>query len=77
MKGLQIRSNFWPVFFGIWSECREILRIPPYSIRMRENTNQNFTPHLDTFHAVDVRPNATLSKIKTTLEGLAVAMSVY
>ena len=32
---------FWSVFFRIWAEYGEILRISPYSVRMRENTDQN------------------------------------
>ena len=32
---------FWSVFFCIRTECGEILRISPYSVRMRENADQN------------------------------------
>ena len=32
---------FWSVFSGIRTEYREILRISPYSVRMRENVDQN------------------------------------
>ena len=32
---------FWSVFSRILTEYREILRISPYSARMRENTDQN------------------------------------
>ena len=32
---------FWSVFYRIWTEYGEILRISPYSVRMRENTKQN------------------------------------
>ena len=32
---------FWPVFSRIWTEYGEILCISPYSVRMRENTDQN------------------------------------
>ena len=32
---------FWPVFSRTWTEYGDILRISPYSIRMRENTEQN------------------------------------
>ena len=38
--------EFFPEYF-----C-QILRIFPYSVRMRENTDQEKTPCLDTFHAV-------------------------
>ena len=31
---------FWFVFSHIWSEYEDILRISPYSVRMRENTDQ-------------------------------------
>ena len=40
IKSVQIRSNFWSVFFHIRTEYAEILRISPYSVRMRENTDQ-------------------------------------
>ena len=40
MKSVQIQSFFWSVFSRIRTEYREILRIPPYSVRMRENTDQ-------------------------------------
>ena len=32
---------FWSVFSHIWTEYAEILRTSPYSVRMRENTDQN------------------------------------
>ena len=32
---------FWPAFSQIWTEYGEILRISPYSVRMRENADQN------------------------------------
>ena len=32
---------FWPVFSRILTECGEIPRISPYSIQMREITDQN------------------------------------
>ena len=32
---------FWSVFSRIWTEYGEILRISPYSVRMRENMDQN------------------------------------
>ena len=37
MKSVQIRSNFWSVFFRIRTERG---RISPYSVQMRENTDQ-------------------------------------
>ena len=30
---------FWYVFFRIWIEHEEILRISPYSVQMQENTD--------------------------------------
>ena len=35
-----MRSYFWSVFSRIWTKYREILRTSPYSVRMRENTDQ-------------------------------------
>ena len=32
---------FWSAFSRIWTEYGEILRISPYSVRMRENVDQN------------------------------------
>ena len=32
---------FWSVFSRIWTEHGEILRISPYLVGIRENTNQN------------------------------------
>ena len=32
---------FWSVFSRIWTEYEEILRISSYSVRMRENMDQN------------------------------------
>ena len=32
---------FWSVLPRIWTEYREIPRISPYSVRMRENTDLN------------------------------------
>ena len=48
VKSVQIRSNFWSIFSRIRTEYgeilrteyREILRISPYSVWMRENTDQ-------------------------------------
>ena len=36
----QIRSNFWSLFSLIRTEYGEILCISPYSVRMRESTDQ-------------------------------------
>ena len=32
---------FWSVFFRIWTEYGELRSISPYSVQMRENTDQN------------------------------------
>ena len=53
MKSVQIRSYFWSVFSRIWTEYGEIQSISPYSIRMRENTDQKKTPYSDTCYAME------------------------
>ena len=40
VKCVQIRSFFWSVFSRVRTEYGEIRSIPPYSFRMRENTDQ-------------------------------------
>ena len=40
VKSAQIQSFFWSVSSRIWTEYGEIRRISPYSVRMRENTDQ-------------------------------------
>ena len=40
VKSVQIRSFFWSAFSGIRTEYGEIQSIPPYSVRMRENTDR-------------------------------------
>ena len=40
VKSVQIRSFFWSIFSRIQAQYREILCISPYSVRMRENTDQ-------------------------------------
>ena len=40
VKSVQIRSFFWSVFPHIRTEYGEIRSISPYSVGMRENTNQ-------------------------------------
>ena len=44
LKSVQMRSFFWSVFSHIRTEYGEILRIFPYSVRMRENTDQWLVP---------------------------------
>ena len=40
VKSVQIRSFFWSAFSRIWTKYGEIIRISPYSVRMRKNTDQ-------------------------------------
>ena len=40
VKSFQIRSFFWSVFSHVWTEYREILRISPYSVRIKKNKVQ-------------------------------------
>ena len=40
VESVQIQSCFWSVFFRIRSEYGEIRSISPYSLRLRENTDQ-------------------------------------
>ena len=40
VKVVQIRSFFWSIFSRIRTEYGEIRSISPYSVRMRENTDQ-------------------------------------
>ena len=39
MKSVQIRSFFWSVFSRIRNEYGDLLREPPYSVRIKENTD--------------------------------------
>ena len=49
--GLTLRKKcpcselFWSVFPRIWTEYGEIWSISPYSVRIRENTDQNNSEH--------------------------------
>ena len=40
VKCVQIRDFSWSVFSRIWTEYEEIRDISPYSVQMRENTDQ-------------------------------------
>ena len=40
VKSVRIRNLFWSVFPHIQTEYGEILRISPYLVQMRENTDQ-------------------------------------
>ena len=51
-RSLQTRISFWSVFPRIRTKYGEILRISPYSVRMREKYGPEITPYLSTFHAV-------------------------
>ena len=42
-KKCRYSEIFWSVFFRIWNEYGEILRICPYSIRMQDNTDQKYS----------------------------------
>ena len=53
---------FWSVFSSIWTEYGEIRSISPYSVRMRDNTDQK-TPNMDTFHAVLISPKKYLNLV--------------
>ena len=44
MKNDQIRNFFWSVFSPIRIEHGELQTISPYSVRMRENTDQKKLP---------------------------------
>ena len=47
-------SNFfWSIFSRIRTECGDLRRKSPYSVRMQENMDQK-TPNTDTFRAVYV-----------------------
>ena len=40
VKNVQIRSLFWSLFSCIWAEYEYLHRKSPYSMRIRENTDQ-------------------------------------
>ena len=53
-------------FFRIRSKYGEMLRISPYSMRMRENAGKmwaGITPNTVTFYAVCITPSWTVLKI--------------
>ena len=53
VKSIQIWSFFWSVFSRIRTEYGEIRIISPYSVWMRENTDQKKLCIWTLFHAVD------------------------
>ena len=52
LYGLTLGENcsyselFWSVLSRIWTGYGEILRISPYSVRIRENTDQNYSEYV-------------------------------
>ena len=40
VKSVEIRSFFWSVFSRIRTECGDLFGKSPYSVRIRENTDQ-------------------------------------
>ena len=52
MKSIQIRSFLWSTFSRIRTEYGEILHISLYSVRMRENADQNNSEYTGTFYTV-------------------------
>ena len=39
-KSIKIKSFFWSIFCRIWTEYGDLLNKSPYSIQIRENTDQ-------------------------------------
>ena len=56
VKSVQIRSFFWSIFSRIWNEYGDLRSKSPYSVQIRENTDQKKTPYLDIFCAVKLTP---------------------
>ena len=54
---------FWSICSRIWTEYWEIWSIFPYSVRMRENTDQKNSEHGHFLRSVEVRLFRTLSNI--------------
>ena len=57
VKSVRIRSYAGPHFSRIQTEYGDILRIFPYSVRIRENAGKmrtRTTPNMETFYAVSV-----------------------
>ena len=67
-KSVQIRSFFWSLFSHIWIEYGEILRISPYSVRMRENTDQTNSEYGYLLRSEDVSPSKNLPFMKFILK---------
>ena len=59
---------FWSVFSRIRTEYGEVLRISPYSVRMRENANHTRKyQNTDTFYAVISINRAGLDKLENKI----------
>ena len=52
-KNCPYSELFWSAFSRIWIQYGQIRSISPYSVQMRENTDQNSSKY-GTSHAVDV-----------------------
>ena len=60
---------FWSSLSRIWNEYAETLRISPYSVRMRENEDQNNSEYGHFLRSVEWScTSTTLSKIRIYLE---------
>ena len=44
VKSVQIGSFFWSVFSRIWNEYGDLQSKSPYSVQIRENTDQKKLP---------------------------------
>ena len=60
---------FWSVFSHIQKEYGEILRISPYSVKIRENKDQKNSEN-DTFYAMIVILQHYINKISLLLQVL-------
>ena len=65
-----ILVHIFPAFSRIWTEHGKTLRIPPYSVQMRENTGKmrtRITPNTDTFYVVRIAPNTDFFYVANTV----------
>ena len=53
VESVQIRSFFWSAFSCTRTAYGDLRNKSPYSFRMQENKEQEKTPYLGTFHAVN------------------------
>ena len=59
-----ILVHIFPAFSHIWTQYGEILRICPYSVRMRENVakmRKIIIPNMDIFYAVHICSSSILT----------------